>query len=94
MEQDTNWPDAVEQPQTVSGSRHGRMVMCDATREGNEIAPKICGVRESISWNSDTICADCLHVIDECKDVPRNTHKNCDGFVVVTECEGFESVGT
>ena len=46
MEQDMNWPDAVEQPQEVSGSRHDRMVtrrvVCAAILVNDHL---VCGPR-------------------------------------------------
>lgn len=62
------------------------------TREQNECAPIACNLRDSIAQNSDTLCADCVHVLDSCKSIRRETRKNCAGFIVVISCDGFEGV--
>ena len=68
-------------------------VMCNQTREGNEIYPAGCGIRESIRGNSNSICPDCKHVADLCKDQWKRT-QSVNGYTGVIECGGFEDVNT
>jgi len=70
-----------------------RLVMCNQTREGNEIYPAGCGIRESIRGNSNSICPDCKHVADLCKDQWKRT-QSVNGYAGVIECGGFEAVNT
>lgn len=69
------------------------VVMCSQTREGNEVYPAGCGIREAIRGNSNSICADCKHVSDLCKEQWKRT-QNASGYTGVTDCGGFEAVST
>lgn len=61
------------------------------TREGNEIAPYGCDLRESIAWNTNTICADCKHVLDACNGIQHES-RTVSGHKEITWCKGFESL--
>ena len=63
------------------------------TREGNEVYPVDCGLRETIRVNSNSICADCKHVADMCKGI-RKRKNDFNGYTEINECEGFEPIST
>jgi len=67
--------------------------MCNTTREGNKIIPRISALRESIAWNSDTLCSTCKHVSDSCIGLDKVSNR-LKGYNEITECEGFEPVST
>lgn len=68
-------------------------LLCDdRTREGNLILPANCQTRDSIRGNSESICADCKHVTDTCKEIPKRRLK-VGGYNSITECTGFEDAG-
>lgn len=68
-------------------------LLCARTREGNDIYPAGCGIRETIRGNSNSICADCIHVADMCKGMNKR-NQNVDGYIGVGWCSGFEPVST
>lgn len=73
----------------MSEAKNDLTALLGVTREGNKIAPAVCNLRESIAWNSNTLCADCKHVLDACKWI-KNNSRTLNGHREITWCEGFE----
>lgn len=67
-----------------------REVVDCKTREGNPIVPADSPLRGIIRGNSQSICADCLHVNDSCINIGRRSI-SFNGFVSVVECIGFSA---
>lgn len=58
------------------------------TREGMDIYPAGCIIR-IVMKRSGTICADCIHAADRCKDVKKSSDI-VRGYRRIVACEGFE----
>lgn len=61
------------------------------SREGNMIPVINCSLREAIKSNSETICANCKHVLDSCKNI-RKKRKEVFVYIQISSCDGFEQV--
>lgn len=63
--------------------------MIELTREGNEVLPANCAMRNCIMGNSDTLCGRCKHVLDGCYSIAKETGIQ-NGYQQVISCVGYE----
>lgn len=60
------------------------------SREGNAVPGMSCQLRKLVMGSSDSLCGKCVHMLDTCKGVNRETALGA--FLCVRKCEGFEEV--
>lgn len=60
------------------------------TREGNPVWPPSAPIRNQIRGNSQSICANCVHVADLCKSLRKEIVKA--PYTQVIRCDGFEPI--
>lgn len=60
------------------------------TREGNDVWPADAPIRETIRGNSTSICADCAHCADYCRDMQKGVTRH--SYTQVDWCSGFERI--
>lgn len=60
------------------------------TREGNEIAPLGCELRNSMPERAK--CHDCIHATDLCKPLKKRSLRGKDGRNIIYYCSGYNKL--